>query len=396
MRNSIKRSSAILLASAVVALTLPQGAPAEAAAAAACGASTALYGVTATGDLHEWLDAAPSVPGGVTSIAAVQRPSMGGLAKVIAGGSGVFYVITASGRLLWYRHLGSATGQPTWDPASGTEISHGWQVFTKVVTGGAGTIYALDATGQLHWYHHLGYLTGALGFTRGSGLVVVSKWNLLTHLVAAGLGTFYATDSAGNLRWYHHDGWLTGAAAWRTGSGRVVGLGWSYATNVLSAGGGVLLGVAADGSVRWYNNLGVLTATASWAAGSGATLPGLSLAGYTNATVDPTACSPLDRADLAGVQIVASEVVAGRRLAPTEFTCLNNIAAKESSWRWNAGSVAGAYGIPQAQPGSKMVTAGPDWQVNPVTQINWMLDYIKGKYVTPCGGWAFWQAHGYY
>ncbi|MBR2839759.1 G5 domain-containing protein [Candidatus Saccharibacteria bacterium] len=59
----------------------------------------------------------------------------------------------------------------------------------------------------------------------------------------------------------------------------------------------------------------------------------------------------------------------------------------------NAGS--GAYGIPQALPGSKMASAGSDWETNPVTQIKWMAGYVS-RY----GGWQgalnFWYAHGWY
>lgn len=59
----------------------------------------------------------------------------------------------------------------------------------------------------------------------------------------------------------------------------------------------------------------------------------------------------------------------------------------------NAGS--GAYGIPQALPGSKMASAGADWETNPVTQIRWMSGYVS-RY----GGWqgarGFWYSHGWY
>ena len=57
---------------------------------------------------------------------------------------------------------------------------------------------------------------------------------------------------------------------------------------------------------------------------------------------------------------------------------------------------SGAYGIPQALPGSKMATYGADWETNPVTQIKWMAAYVKGRY----GGWAeavdWWYKHGWY
>ena len=79
-----------------------------------------------------------------------------------------------------------------------------------------------------------------------------------------------------------------------------------------------------------------------------------------------------------------------------QFGCLNNIWTRESSWRWNAANASGAYGIPQALPGSKMATAGADWQTNPATQIKWGLGYIQSIYGTPCSAWTFWQAHGWY
>ena len=395
MRNPIWRSVAVLLVGAAVALPLQQVAPAAAAVTSACGPSTAIYGVNAAGELREWLDSAPAVSGGVSAVAAVQRPTMGGFARLIAGGNGVVYAIDPAGHLFWYRHLGAASGQASWDPASGKEIGHGWTIFTKVVSGGDGTLYGVDATGQVRWYRQNSYLTGGTTFAVGSGTVVATGWGSFVRVVAGGLGTFYVTDAGGFLRWYHHDGWITGRAVWRATSGAVVGNGWTFPT-LLSAGGGILLGVSADGSVRWYNHLGALDGSKTWAAGNGAVLTGINLAGLANPTADPMACSPLDRASLAGVQTVASEMVAGRGFAATEYACLNNVALKESSWRWNAGSVAGAYGIPQAQPGTKMAISGADWQTNPVTQINWMLDYVVSRYKTPCGAWTFWSAHGYY
>ena len=75
----------------------------------------------------------------------------------------------------------------------------------------------------------------------------------------------------------------------------------------------------------------------------------------------------------------------------TQFSCLDNIWTRESGWRVNAANASGAYGIPQALPGSKMATAGADWQTNPATQIKWGLGYIQSKYGTPCNAWSFWQ-----
>ena len=52
--------------------------------------------------------------------------------------------------------------------------------------------------------------------------------------------------------------------------------------------------------------------------------------------------------------------------------------------------------IPQALPGSKMASAGADWRTNPITQINWGIGYIKGRYGTPCSAWAHSNAVGWY
>ena len=55
-----------------------------------------------------------------------------------------------------------------------------------------------------------------------------------------------------------------------------------------------------------------------------------------------------------------------------------------------------AYGIPQADPGSKMAAEGSDWRTNPQTQIRWGEDYIQSRYGRPCQAWTFWRARAYY
>jgi hypothetical protein len=80
----------------------------------------------------------------------------------------------------------------------------------------------------------------------------------------------------------------------------------------------------------------------------------------------------------------------------TYFGCLLDLWNRESGWRYDAENASGAYGIPQALPGSKMASAGADWQTDPATQIKWGLGYIKAIYGNPCGAWAFEEANGYY
>jgi hypothetical protein len=80
----------------------------------------------------------------------------------------------------------------------------------------------------------------------------------------------------------------------------------------------------------------------------------------------------------------------------TQWSCLEPLWMRESGWRWDAENPNGAYGIPQAFPGSKMASAGADWQTNPATQIKWGLEYISATYGTPCGAWAQEQSAGGY
>ncbi|MBQ0894433.1 lytic transglycosylase domain-containing protein [Micromonospora sp. U56] len=80
-----------------------------------------------------------------------------------------------------------------------------------------------------------------------------------------------------------------------------------------------------------------------------------------------------------------------------QMPCLDKLWTKESGWNHKASNPSsGAYGIPQALPGSKMDSVADDWRTNPATQIKWGLGYIKGRYGDPCGAWAHSQSVGWY
>lgn len=77
-----------------------------------------------------------------------------------------------------------------------------------------------------------------------------------------------------------------------------------------------------------------------------------------------------------------------------QWSCLYNLWQRESGWKTTAGNPSsGAYGIPQALPGSKM---GPGWQNDAAVQIRWGLGYIKGRYNNPCGAWSAFLSKGWY
>lgn len=116
------------------------------------------------------------------------------------------------------------------------------------------------------------------------------------------------------------------------------------------------------------------------------------------ATTSATAAAPhAGTPDPGTAQAIARQMLADRGMGDDQFDCLVSLWNRESHWNVYAGNPStGAYGIPQALPGSKMASAGPDWADNPTTQITWGLGYISGRYGTPCGAWSHSQSSGWY
>ena len=80
-----------------------------------------------------------------------------------------------------------------------------------------------------------------------------------------------------------------------------------------------------------------------------------------------------------------------------QFPYLNWLWNRESGWnKWAENPYSGAYGIPQALPGAKMASAGPNWRSNARTQIRWGLRYIRATYGSPRRAWAHEVADGWY
>jgi hypothetical protein len=96
-------------------------------------------------------------------------------------------------------------------------------------------------------------------------------------------------------------------------------------------------------------------------------------------------------------QQIAMAMLGSFGWSSSEFGCLQSLWNAESGWNPTASNPnSGAYGIPQALPGSKMASAGADWQSDPATQIRWGLGYIKSTYGSPCAAWSHEQGTGWY
>jgi hypothetical protein len=111
-----------------------------------------------------------------------------------------------------------------------------------------------------------------------------------------------------------------------------------------------------------------------------------------SATRDASSFAVQSSYTIAQVQAMA------RQMVPSDqFQCFSNIVNHESSWNYHAvNASSGAYGLFQALPGTKMASAGADWQTNPATQITWGLSYMNSRYGSPCSAWSFWQANSWY
>lgn len=142
--------------------------------------------------------------------------------------------------------------------------------------------------------------------------------------------------------------------------------------------------IGADGSrsVRYRATLGSISTQAEIAAITGG--------GATSATATGVYSGEDPRS-------IAQSMVAARGWSDTEYQCLVSLWDRESGWNpYASNASSGAYGIPQALPGSKMASAGADWQTNPATQISWGLGYIAGRYGTPCAAWSHSNSTGWY
>ncbi len=108
----------------------------------------------------------------------------------------------------------------------------------------------------------------------------------------------------------------------------------------------------------------------------------------------PVQSAPVSSGD---ARSIARSMLASFGWGDDQWGCLDSLWMRESGWNHTAmNPSSGAYGIPQSLPGSKMASAGADWQTNPATQIEWGLGYISGRYGSPCGAWAHSQSVGWY
>lgn len=154
---------------------------------------------------------------------------------------------------------------------------------------------------------------------------------------------------------------------------------------------------AVAGQIAEFDRVAAEQAAAEAAAKAAAEAAAAEAASSSGSSSGESSSRPSAPANPSEAQAIARDIMASEHgWGDDQFGCLVELWNHESGWRTNAANPSGAYGIPQALPGSKMAAFGADWETNPATQIRWGLSYISGRYGTPCGAWDSFNAKGWY
>jgi cell wall-associated NlpC family hydrolase len=153
-------------------------------------------------------------------------------------------------------------------------------------------------------------------------------------------------------------------------------------------------GGAYGGTSELQNLMAALTSTAGTSVVAGSSTGSAASTGATAGAGNiPTGNGQNDKASL---QAYAKQLLNARGWG-NEWDDFNALVMSESGWDVHATNPSsGAYGIPQALPGSKMASAGKDWQTNGDTQLQWMMGYIADRYGDPTKAWSFHQKNNWY
>lgn len=192
--------------------------------------------------------------------------------RLILSDGNVFYGITQSGDMRWYRY----DGEGQWGSGCcGKLIGTGWDQFKQIISGGNGVFYGITYDGTLKWYRYTDPVGGNGSWAGGCcGKVIGTGWNDFVDVfsgasIFTASGTLYAVTRSGQLKWYHYTDPLGGNGSWTSGCcGHAIGEGWRFAS-LGSGGQGIIYGVRFDGRLDWYKHLDPQGGSASWAHATG-------------------------------------------------------------------------------------------------------------------------------
>ncbi|QPL93687.1 peptidase S1 and S6 [Streptomyces clavuligerus] len=397
IRPALRAATGALLSGAVGAglLTAATVATAPAAqAATSCSGTASVYGILDDGRLT--FSAINPARGDLTKVRI--GPDLGFTPKAMATLNFNTVLVTSTAGALY--RVDVLTNNNALELSGVEKIADSGWTHDKLTYDGHGHLYGTTSDGTLLQYlvsqdkpqgsQHIGQRKEI-----GSGFV-------LKTLTAAGDDRLLATTSTGALYSYK----INSAGAWDRDDLKTSG--WSAFDQLVSPGGGLYYGrMGTTGAMYWYKD-----ANPNDGSGSDITYHNddpVNTDGWTQKLLSAqpntfkcttTAPETVDRDNIAQVKAAGRNLMAQRNSAwntAAQWSCLERLWDKESGWRWNADTPSSAaYGIPQANPGSKMGLMGADWATNPLTQIKWGLYYIENRYDSPCGAWNFFQNNNWY
>lgn len=119
--------------------------------------------------------------------------------------------------------------------------------------------------------------------------------------------------------------------------------------------------------------------------------------GSDNSSSTPVSSSLGTTVPASEMQQWAHDYLISNGYSEDDFTAAVFIISHESGWNPSATNKdSGAYGLAQALPGSKMASAGADWQTNYQTQFKWFMSYCNGRYDSIQGAYQFWITYHWY
>ncbi len=139
-----------------------------------------------------------------------------GVTQLVAGGQAIFYAVTGTGRVLWYRVVDGR-----WAPGSGTAIDLDARRYSALARGGDGILYGVRKSDRRLERLTTWAPTSATG--RWTNPVEVGRTWDDAGIVGTGDGVLLAVTASGEVRWHRH----TGGSAWAAGSGTVIGTGFA-------------------------------------------------------------------------------------------------------------------------------------------------------------------------
>lgn len=130
------------------------------------------------------------------------------------------------------------------------KVGDGWSGMKHIFSGGNQIIYTVTASGQLLWYRHIAQPEVAHGW--GGPSELGAAWGDARLVCAAGEGVIFAVFNNGEFIRYRHTGWRTGQNTWQDWNPRSLAGGWQHIKRIFAWNSENLYSISDDGGLYYY------------------------------------------------------------------------------------------------------------------------------------------------